>query len=239
MVARPVRGGNGRSDPGCGALGGAARGRRPRADLLRDPTRRLGPPVARAGADGGKAPPVPVLAVPGDPRAQLGPHPGHAVGAPHVRGDDPHAAGAARRHGCGRQLDRLPGRDLPVPDAPAHSRVPHGDRRGGHRLCLDRSAQRRLRGAVGRGGGGGRICRHREDDGSGRASLRTLPLGPLRHPGPSAELPLRRDGKSPPDLRDADGARRRQEPRVARSHTSSRIRGRAISSPTRPGAISG
>ncbi len=49
----------------------------------------------------------------------------------------------------------------------------------------------------------------------GRAPVRALSLGPLRHPRPPAELPVRRHGEPAADLRDADGARRRPQPRLA------------------------
>ena len=43
-----------------------------------------------------------------------------------------------------------------------------------------------------------------------RAPVRPVPLGPLRHPGAAAVVPVRRHGKPAPDLRHADRDRRRQ-----------------------------
>ena len=48
--------------------------------------------------------------------------------------------------------------------------------------------------------------------GAAEALVRALSVGPLRHAGAAAVLPVRRDGKSDDDLPDADLHRRRQEP---------------------------
>ena len=60
-----------------------------------------------------------------------------------------------------------------------------------------------------------RVRRHREDDRDRRAAVRPVPLGPLRHPGAAAVVPVRRHGEPAPDLRHADGHRRRQVAGVA------------------------
>jgi hypothetical protein len=52
--------------------------------------------VGHAGADRRAQAPVPLHAIAGDPRAQLDPAAGHAVGAQHLRGAHPHAQGAGR-----------------------------------------------------------------------------------------------------------------------------------------------
>ena len=58
----------------------------------------------------------------------------------------------------------------------------------------------------------GRARRHRADGRGGRAALRPLSLGPLRHDRAAAELPLWRHGESDPHLPDADLHRRRPQP---------------------------
>ena len=48
-----------------------------------------------------------------------------------------------------------------------------------------------------------------------REAVRPVPLGPLRHPGAAAVVPVRRHGEPAPDLRHADRDRRRQVAGVA------------------------
>ncbi len=86
---------------------------------------------------------------------------------------------------------------------------------GDHRGEGNRSAFGRLCGAVGGRQGRARIRGHREADRRHRAAVRPVCLGPLRHPGAAAVVPVRRHGKPEHDVRHADRAGRRQEPGLA------------------------
>ena len=171
--------------------------------------------MADPGADRRPRASLHVHAVAGDPCAELGPAAGQPRRAGDLRRPHPDAGRAARGDERGQRSGRGGRRRLPLRHAAADPLLP--DRAGRRRPGVPAAgrADRRLRGAVRGGSRGGRVRRHRIDDGGDRAALRPLPLGALRPARAPAELSVRRDGEPPADLRDTDDPGRRPEPGLA------------------------
>ena len=137
---------------------------------------------------------------------------------------------AEGRDGADERRQRSEGRArrrLQLQDAAADPVVPARDRGRRPGVPADHRPRRRVGRAVDGEAGRDRVRRHRQDDRHRREAVRPVSLGPLRHPGAAAVVPVRRHGKPAPDLRHADRDRRRQVAGRRWSRTNWRTAGRA------------